>query len=66
MMFHDCLTAIRWGSPAKVVNCLYLCRLGQPGVELSGVHDDVNKVLQILPFANEEVCICSPGVKRKL
>ena len=24
-------------------------------MELSGIHDDVNKVLQILPFANEEV-----------
>ena len=24
-------------------------------MELSGVHDDVNKVLQILPFANDEV-----------
>lgn len=30
-----------------------IIRLGQPGVELSGVHDDINKVLQILPFASE-------------
>lgn len=36
------------------VLCTY--RLGQPGVELTGVHDDVNKVLQILPFASE-VCV---------
>ena len=28
-------------------------RFGQPGVELTGIHDDVNKVVQILPFASE-------------
>jgi len=28
-------------------------RLGQPGVELTGLHDDVYTVKQILPFASE-------------
>ncbi len=32
-------------------------RLGRPGVELTGMHDDISKVVQILPFASE-VCVC--------
>jgi len=27
--------------------------LGRPGVELTGMHDDISRVLQILPFASE-------------
>lgn len=33
--------------------CIIYCRLGKPGVELTGLHDDINRVVQILPFASE-------------
>ena len=32
---------------------LSLSRLGRPGVELTGMHDHINRVLQVLPFASE-------------
>lgn len=38
-----------------VLSVLAWTRLGQPGVELCSEHDDINKVLQILPFTSE-VC----------
>ena len=37
-----------------------MLRLGQAGVELTGMHDGINKVVQILPFASEvsRLCVC--------
>ena len=35
-------------------------RLGQPGVELTGIQDDVYKIQQILPFASEVSKLYSP------
>lgn len=40
-------------------------RLGRPGVELTGMHDHINRVLQVLPFASEvgqlSECLSSHG-----
>ena len=38
-----------------------VCRLGRPGVELSAIHDEVTRVLQILPLAEEPslITVCS-------
>ena len=46
----------------NIENSIYLAsnyisffRLGLPGIELTGLHDDASKVLQILPFASEVI-----------
>ena len=46
---------------------MVLHRLGRPGVELSGFHDEVTRVLQILPVVDEPsfITICSGNMLHK-
>ncbi len=45
--------------------CSSLLRLGYPGVELTGMHDNIAKVVQILPFASEVGTVQVPAFFRK-
>ena len=63
--YHFTEALVSWSD--LVVSLLDIGSLGRPGVELSGFHDEVTRVLQILPIIDEPsfITVCSGNMLHK-